>query len=369
MENNKDTGKQSNINIHSEKQFQDIVQKGLVDGGIHVNASKGHGKTRLLFNMAQYLRSLSYCRVLIFDGSEAWLYGFSKIPVFTITERDITLAPQTPEQTEPYVLQNWNLVKLALAKEKDLLFRLKSRKPSNRGFFIRTIINYLDSVQRDQRESTPNNQPKQKIAYFIEEAQDAFNMRSTMKTEAEEFLTVFNEGRNNNEAFYTCCQRETDFSKTIRTKQLMAYGKIPESDKTAYHRRLEKQYKVNFSELPQRIWFFEGKTFLSPEWKQQGKPYQINKAINERYLATLKPIEEKKPSFLEKLALPFNLFFGYTGNPNQPQPSGKANDRINPSREKEPELFRSVYDDREEEDSEIEEDGLIEDELFEEEDC
>jgi hypothetical protein len=303
----KEAQEQSNINNHSLSQFQNTVQKGLVEGGIHLNASKGHGKTRLLFNMAQTLRNQSDCRVLIFDGSEAWLYGFSKIPVFTITERDITLANniETTEQIERYQLVNWNLVKLALASEKDLLFRLKSRKPSKRGFFIRTVINYLDALQRAQRETTDNNQPEQKIAYFIEEAQDAFNIRSTQKLEAEEFLTVFNEARNNLEAFYTCCQRETDFSKTIRTKQLMAYGKIPESDKTAYHRRLEKQSKVNFSSLPQRTWLFEGSTFVSPEFKQNGKPYQINKVIKQKWIESLP--KSKKQSFFDKHIFPLLL--------------------------------------------------------------
>ena len=111
--------------------------------------------------MAQYLRSLSDCRVLIFDGSEAWLYGFSKIPVLTIREHDITLAVniETTEQIERYSLNNWNLVKLVLETEKDLLFGLKTRKPSKRDFFIRTVIDYLDVIQREQREIIANNQP------------------------------------------------------------------------------------------------------------------------------------------------------------------------------------------------------------------
>jgi len=289
MTNEKQENKQSNIKQHSEKQFQSIVERGLVEGGIHLNAGKGHGKTRLLFSMAQCARNLENTRAIIFDGSEAWLYGFSKIPVFTISEKDIQLISDvaTTEDIERYQLNNWNLVKLALQTHKDILFRLKTRKPSKRGFFIRTVINYLDAQQRTERETTPNHEPKQKIAYFVEEAQDAFNVRSTLRIEAEEFLTVFNEARNNFEGFYTCSQRETDFSKTIRVKQLMAYGKIPECDKSAYMRRLEKQYSVDFSKLPQRTWFFEGSTFVSPEWKQQGKPYQINSEIKQQWLNSL----------------------------------------------------------------------------------
>src|SRR3990170_393033 len=191
MTNNK-SEKQSDINNHSEKQFQSIVKHGLVEGGIHVNASKGHGKTRLLFSMAQSLRAKA--RVFIFDGSEAWLYGYSAIPTFTVKERDIQLINdvQSTDDIERYSLNNWNFVKLALSTEKDLLFRLKTRKPSKRGFFIRTVINHLDALQRAERATTSDNEAKQFIAFFIEEAQDAFNSRSTTRLEAEEFLTVFN---------------------------------------------------------------------------------------------------------------------------------------------------------------------------------
>jgi hypothetical protein len=288
---------QININFHSESKFETVVKHGLVHGGVHCVAGKGHGKTRLLFGMAKKLRNLADCRALIFDGSEAWLYGFDRIPTFTITERDVTLAKEieTIEQIERYELKNWELIKLALATEKDLLFRIKSRKPSKRGFVVRSIVNYLDSLQRAERAKTQDNEATRYIAYFIEEAQDCFNSRSTTRLEAEEFLTVFNEGRNQKEAFFTASQRLTDFSKTIRTKQSYVIGRINEEDKTAFLRRLENKHNVNFSELKQRHWFFNGVTFKSPEWKQSGKPYQIQKEIKKKYVDSLKPKAEQKP--------------------------------------------------------------------------
>jgi len=309
--------KQSNIKDHSEKHFQSIVERGLVEGGIHLNAMKNFGKSRLLFSMCQTLRKSDKVRCLAFDGSEAWLYGFSKIPVFTIGERDIQLISdvQTTEDIERYQFMNWQIVKLALATEKDILFRLKTRRPSKRGFAIRQIILYLDALQRQQRETTVNHEPKQRLAYFIDELNDVFNVRSTQKMDAEEFLTLFNVWRKNFESFYSSCQRETDTSKTIRTKQLMAYGKIPECDKMAYHRRLEKLYNVNFSKLPQRTWFFEGETFVSPEWKQQGKPYQINRALREQYMANLKPEQpQKKLSVIQKIAFAVNSLLNPSAN-------------------------------------------------------
>jgi hypothetical protein len=81
------------------------------------------------------------------------------------------------------------------------------------------VINHLDAIQREQRETLSDNQPKKQIAYFIKESQDAFNCRLTMRTDAEEFLTVLNEARNQKEAFFTASQRLNDFSKTIRVKQ------------------------------------------------------------------------------------------------------------------------------------------------------
>jgi hypothetical protein len=276
--------KQSNIEVQQQKQFLDMVQQGLREGGIHLNASKGFGKTRLLFSMAQSIRNLENTRVFVFDGSMAWLYGFSKIPVFNVNEEDIQLSEvKSIEDIETYSLTNWQLVNLALETHKDLLFRLKTRKPSKRGFFIRTVINYLDAQQRIEIDHNSNHEPKQSIAHFIEESQDAFNSRSQTRLESEEFLTVFNEARNNRESFFTASQRLNDFSKTIRTKQIYCLGRINSEDLTPVLRRLEKEHSINFSKMPLRTWFYEGQTFVSPEWKQQGKPYQINRALRAKY--------------------------------------------------------------------------------------
>lgn len=295
------TEKESNILPSSLNQFSEVCEHGLKHGGVHLVSVKGHGKTRLLFGMARELRQKS--RVIIFDGSETWLYGFDKIPTFTVKERDIVLSNDVEkiDEIERYKIKKWNLVKFALHTHKDILFRLKTRKPSKRGFFIRTVTNYLDRLQRESREETQDNEAKGYISYFIEEAQDCFNSRSTTRLEAEEFLTVFNEARNQKEAFYTASQRLTDFSKTIRTKQTYAIGKIPEEDKTVAIRRLQKKYEIDFSKLEARKWSFEGKVFESPNWKQEGKPYQINKEIKKEFVKQLKPLKPQKKGLLSRL--------------------------------------------------------------------
>lgn len=283
----------------SEQTFSELVSNGLRNGGIHVCASKNHGKTRLLFSIAKEL--IDKARVLIFDGSETWLYAYNRIPVFTVTERDISLVSKnvTIEEVERYEIQNWNLVKFTLDHYDSILFRLKTRKPSKRGFFVRTVINYLDQKQRLERETIADHEAKGHLAYFIEEAQDVFNSRSTTRLEAEEFLTVFNEARNQKEAFFTASQRLTDFSKTIRTKQTYCLGKTNNEDVTPPLRRIEKEYEIDFSKMKPRTWFIEGETFLSPDWTQEGKPYKINKDSLKRFLAVLP--EQPKQSKLKTL--------------------------------------------------------------------
>ena len=142
------TKEQLIINEHAKTQFE-----SLKSGGSHCVAHKGHGKTRLLFCIAENLIKNDSVCTIIFDGSETWLYSFSRIPVFNICEHDILSQQRSKtEDLEKYSLENENLVKLALLKNKNVLFILKTRKPSKRGFFIRTVVNYLDAMQREEKE-------------------------------------------------------------------------------------------------------------------------------------------------------------------------------------------------------------------------
>lgn len=285
MTQQKTLEKQSNIDSHGT--FETFISEGLRIGS-HIVANKSHGKTRLMFSIASQLMPLPNVRVIAFDGSDTWLYSGPRMPVFNISEHDILATNRKRADTiEKYTLQNANLVLLALQTHKDILFRLKTRKPSKRGFFIRTVINYLDAQQRAEKSRDLNHENSMAIGYFIEEAQNAFSSRNSASAENETFLTVFNEGRNNREGFFTSSQRLTDFSKTIRSKQIQCIGKLSSEDITPALRRLEKQHGINFAETPPRTWFYEGSTFVSPEFKQQGKPYIVNAEIKQKWLDSL----------------------------------------------------------------------------------
>lgn len=54
---------------------------------------------------------------------------------------------------------------------------------------------------------------------------------------------------------------------------------------------MEKRHNVDFSKMPYRQWFFEGETMTSPEWKQSGKPFQVNKATKKAFIANLEKPE------------------------------------------------------------------------------
>ena len=162
-------------------------------------------------------------------------------------------------------------------------------------------MNYLDQLQRTEKAKSPEHINKKAIAYFIEEAQDCFNSRSTASTESEEFLTVFNEARNQKEAFFTASQRLNDFSKTIRSKQHLCIGSLSLEDITPSLRRLEKLHNVDFSRMKPKTWFYEGLTFESPNFKQNGKPYQINKKLKASIAETPEQKEQRILSLSEKI--------------------------------------------------------------------
>jgi hypothetical protein len=70
MANNKKK-EQSNINSHSENvNFEDFIMQGLRCGGVHIVASKSHGKSRLMFSMFSKLQEQENVRCIAFDCSE-----------------------------------------------------------------------------------------------------------------------------------------------------------------------------------------------------------------------------------------------------------------------------------------------------------
>ena len=75
----------------------------MLESGLNLCAFKGHGKTRMLFNLAENLQKRDNVRVLIFDGSLAWLFGYNRIPVFEVRDHDIlSNERKTSEDLEKY---------------------------------------------------------------------------------------------------------------------------------------------------------------------------------------------------------------------------------------------------------------------------
>jgi hypothetical protein len=58
---------QSNINEHALTAFESFIFEGLKSGGVHIVANKSHGKSRLMFSMAETLRNQPNVRTIIFD--------------------------------------------------------------------------------------------------------------------------------------------------------------------------------------------------------------------------------------------------------------------------------------------------------------
>ena len=280
--------KQSNIADHDKTVFDDVVFTALKSGGIHLTANKNFGKSFMLFSIVESLQKQESCRVIAFDGSEAWIYKASKIPVYTIGENDIIASNlRKTDEFEKYTLRNENLIKLALSTHKNILFRFKTKKPSKRSFLIRYVTCLLDEQQRTERDRSPEHEIKQCIAIVLDEAQDAFTNRSTARLEMEEFMCIFAEARNSRISFISSSQRLTDVSKAVRAKQLKVLGKLDSEDITPFLRKIEKAHNISFADMKPRTWYFEGQIFQSPDFKQSGKPYQINTEIRQKWLDSL----------------------------------------------------------------------------------
>ncbi len=319
---------QSNINQHSKSTFEDMIIQGLKYGGIHLTGNKGSGKTRLLWAIAENLMQNQNIRMIAFDGSESWIYGFSQIPTFNICEHDIISSNlRSTEEMESYSFENWNLVKLALEKHKDILFRLKTTKPSKRGYAIRKIICHLDDQQRAEKARTATHENSKAIAYVLDEIQDAFTNRNTARLDMESFLCIYAEMRNSRESLFSSSQRLTDVSKAVRAKALYCLGKLNPEDLSPFLRRTERIHKIDFANMPQRTWFYEGSTFTSPEWKQQGKPYKINAEIIQEWLNSLP--KQKTVSLKEKIAKWFNFSVPLIAKPIRTQNSFFESRKIN----------------------------------------
>lgn len=82
-------------------------------------------------------------------------------------------------------------------------------------------------------------------------------------------------------------------SKILRTKQVYCFGKINSEDVNPQIHRIEKLNNVDLTTLPLRTWFYEGKTFESPQWTQSKKPFIINAEIRKEYNQPNQPINYK----------------------------------------------------------------------------
>jgi hypothetical protein len=294
MESKNSEPKQFNIDQHSKNVFDEMLKRSLIES-LHIVASRGHGKSRLMFSIADSIRNLENTRLFIFDGSDAFLYGYSKIAVLNICENDITENElKTTLDLEQYKFNNWQIVKLAIQQNKHLLIRLKTKKQSKRSFAIQSIINFLDDIQRAEKEASPTNETKSHLIFMIDEIQNAFSQRQTARLSSEDFMCCFSEARNFSENFISTSQRLFDVSKTVRTKTLYCIGKLNAEDKSPYIKQIEKQYNINFSNMESRKWFFNGETFTSPTWKQEGKPFLINRELRAKYFNS-EPKKEVKP--------------------------------------------------------------------------
>jgi hypothetical protein len=107
----------------------------------------------------------------------------------------------------------------------------------------------------------------------------------------------------------------------MRTKQTYVLGRINPEDKSPAIRQIEKQANIDLSKMPLRTWFFNGETFISPNWIQSAKPHICNREVKARFNNYNPKQQQKKKAGFWKTLMMLPLAVLTAGNSEQQQPT------------------------------------------------
>jgi hypothetical protein len=180
------------------------------------------------------------------------------------------------------------------------------------------------------------------VVFIIEESQNVFDSSTISKKIFNRLRKIFSVARNLDLHFVLCSQRLQDLNTKIRGRTRLLLGQVSIDDYELKIRHLlrHSKYRKTILNLPKGLFLYVANDLIVkfPKFQAEGKPYEV------------KPIAETKlPSYVTI----------------EPQPQQEtAIQRIKkffkkPKQEDtEP---KSVYNEEEDMDSEIEEDGIVSD--------
>lgn len=277
-----------------------IILSRLRNGGVHIVASKGFGKTNTKMVMARRFRNEGH-RTVIFDTLPVWLHDFDKIPHFVIDDYSVLELSEQIELTG-YSYFNYNRTYMiakepleALNQHDDLLFVITIQDPDRIGIFIASVIGEI--YRQNYRIAWKHGRdriPKWTV-FFIEESENVFDSTSLTKRAFNRIRKQYSELANLKIAIVSSSQRLQEVSTKFRSKMDFLIGRTTLDDFELKIRRLlrnsKHQEKMTHLKIGEFLWCPTDTLIQFPLFKQQGKPFDI----------TSKHIKPQKRSLTQKV--------------------------------------------------------------------
>lgn len=301
-----------------------ILNLALKRGGVHIIGNKQVGKSnakKVLASLA--IQKLPNTKTIIIDTVGKWRFDFDKIGFYTIPKGSLTISEipigyrmnGLPFYRKGYRIeaQTEREVKTLLEGKQPIIFDLELEDTEEIGYFEGYIMQTLYEKQRI-RNKYWKGKLKDSYLLFLEEAENVFDSSFDKKL-FNRTRKIYNELANYKIGIVSSSQALTEVNAKFRRKMaLFLIGKSSLTDYDLKLRRLLRHSKHRADILSLKIGSFldtsTDKIIGFPEFKQEGKPYEIKRGfcIKPKILKPQpqQPKPKKEPlwkRFLKKLGL------------------------------------------------------------------
>lgn len=314
--------------------YKTLIEK--VSGDLIILGVKDSCKTTMLMHMARELRLNPKNRTIIMETFPKWIHQFDNIPYMVIHDSDVVQKENYPylEQdksiirwSKDYAVLNAEDVIEALRENKDMIFLIECQDMEKISAFMTFIIYWFYRKQYQRAKQNCLETVNEHIWLLAEESHNLLDSTVIAKKTFNKLRKWQNEFRNLNMHMVCVALRLQDLSAKIRAKMSILTAKVSLDDYQLKVRNLLRNSKYR-SEITR----LEKGKFVFPEtdniiettpFKQNGQPFE--------YKPMPKPEPKPKKGFWQRFKDSFDI-----GNFET--------------------FAKSVYDDSEDMDSELEED-------------
>jgi len=306
-----------NERVHSGFTVSELIRDIKEHLGLIIVAEAGHGKSYTAFTLAKEAMKDPETTVIILSPSTIWRRKFGYIDFVKVGTtafnpivegQSIALMPIPLMRDSIFIDldKKWKYAKsqwleTLLKSKQSLLFEIKYRN-GRRIKAFETVV--LQSIY-DMQEQAIDRDPEHKHHYLIilEEIQNSFGTYSMNSDDSLDLMTIFTQSRSDALTHYIGIgQRLNDIStKVIERLRPLIGLTLGENSLRKIKSQLPEHLKDRVQQLPKRHWIYlngkENPEIIIPEYKKEGKPFQLKAPIPEPYYQ----IVEKEPTLLEKI--------------------------------------------------------------------